>query len=90
MHNLRPWKIPFVHIKDLSDVWHVYPTAISMQNQYVPSLLYKIQNGYIFAFDATHLSNISFMNFYICNVCSFIRHVCYDLLEIFYSVYELS
>ena len=63
MHNLRPWKIRFVHIKDLSDVWHVYPPAISMRNQYVPSLLYKIQNGYIFAFDNTHLSNISFMNF---------------------------
>ena len=70
MHNLRPWKIPFVHKKDLSDVWHVYPPAISIRNQYVPSLLYKIQNGEIFAFDATHLSNISFMNFNIYNFCN--------------------
>ena len=42
MHNLRPPKIPLRHTKDVSDVWHVYPQAVSMWNQYVPSFVYKI------------------------------------------------
>ena len=42
MHNLRPPKIPLRHTKDVSDVWHVYPKAVSMRNQYVPSFVYKI------------------------------------------------
>ena len=42
MHNLRPPKIPLRHTKDVSDVWHVYPQAVSMRNQYVPSFVYKI------------------------------------------------
>ena len=38
----RPPKIPLRHTKDVSDVWHVYPQAVSMWDQYVPSFVYKI------------------------------------------------
>ena len=78
MHNLRPPKIPLRHTKDVSDVWHVYPQAVSMRNQYFVSFVYKFlrslqQNSIKWKYDDTMrmvlyaifilIANLSISNF---------------------------